>query len=162
MRLLSLLTLAVTLALATNAASAGPAQPPTPFKISITSVPDGAFTATGHGLCSSGQASTPFAAVARTFPDGSIDIDVNKTFVCDDGSGSFDMLIFVRLKLVNGQFTNSFRWMITNGTGAYEDLAGFGTGEGVTIDGQAIDLYTGRAGSAAPNDPPAPTRSRRI
>ena len=146
MRLLSLLTLAVTLALATNTASAGPAQPPTPHKISITSVPDGAFTATGHGLCAAGQASTPFAALARTFPDGSIDLDVNKTFVCDDGSGSFDMLLFVRLKLVNGQFTNNFRWMITNGTGAYEDLSGFGTGEGVTIEGQAIDRYAGRAG----------------
>jgi hypothetical protein len=146
MRLLSLLVLAVTLALATNTASAGPAQPPTPFKISITSVPDGPFTATGQGLCPSGQASTPFAAVARTFPDGSLDLDVNKTFVCDDGSGSFDMLLFVRLKLVDGQFTNNFRWMITNGTGAYEDLSGFGTGEGVAIDGQAIDLYTGRAG----------------
>jgi hypothetical protein len=26
------------------------------------------------------------------------------------------------------------------------NAASFGTGEGVTIDGQAIDLYTGRAG----------------
>ena len=146
MRLLSLLVLAVTLALATNTASAGPGEPPTPFKISITSVPDGPFTATGHGLCASGQASTAFVAVPRTFPDGSFDLDVNKTFVCDDGSGSFEMLIFVRLKMVNGQFTNNFRWMITNGTGAYEDLSGFGTGEGVTPDGQALDLYTGRTG----------------
>jgi len=56
------------------------------------------------------------------------------------------MLLFVRLKLVDGQFTNNFRWMITNGTGAYEDFAGSGSGEGVTIDGQAVDLYTGRAG----------------
>lgn len=146
MRLLTLLVLAVVLALATNAASAGPAAPPTPFMVSITSVPDGAFTASGHGVCPSGRASTPFAAVARTFPDGSLDIDVNKTFVCDDGSGSFDMLLFVRLKMVNGGFTNNFRWMITNGTGAYEDLSGVGTGEGVTVDGQAIDLYTGRTG----------------
>lgn len=146
MRLLSLLTLATTLALATNAASAGPAGQVTPFKIAITSAQEGAFTATGHGLCPSGQASTFFAALARTFPDGSIDLDVNKSFVCDDGSGSFDMLLFVRLKLVNGQFTNNFRWMITNGTGAYEDLAGFGSGQGVTIEGKAIDLYTGRVG----------------
>ena len=36
--------------------------------------------------------------------------------------------------------------MITNGTGAYEDLAGAGTGQGVTVDGQAVDLYTGRTG----------------
>ena len=146
MRLLSLFVLAVTLAVATNAASAGPATPPTPFMVSITSVPDGAFTATGHGVCPSGQASTTFAALARAFPDGSIDLDVNKSFVCDDGSGSFDMLLFVRLKMVNSQFTNNFRWMITNGTGAYEDLAGAGTGQGVTVDGQAVDLYTGRTG----------------
>ena len=145
MRLLSLLILATTLAVATNAASAGPAEV-TPFKLAITSAQAGAFTATGHGLCPSGQASTPFAALVRTFPDGSIDLDVNKTFVCDDGSGSFDMLLFVRLKLVAGQFTNNFRWMITNGTGAYEHLAGSGSGEGVTIDGQAVDLYTGRVG----------------
>ena len=146
MRLLSLLVLAATLARATNAASAGPAAPPTPFMVSITSEPDGPFTATGHGLCPSGQASTLFVAVPRTLPDGSFDLDVNKKLVCDDGSGSVEMLIFVRLKMVNGQFTNNFRWMITNGTGAYEDLTGFGTGEGVTIDGQAIDLYSGRTG----------------
>ena len=48
--------------------------------------------------------------------------------------------------MVNGQFTNNFRWMITNGIGAHEDLSGFGTGEGVTVEGQAIDLYTGRTG----------------
>ena len=53
------------------------------------------------------------------------------------------MLLFVRLTLVNGQFSNNFRWMITNGTGAYEDLAGSGTGEGVSID---LDRYTGRTG----------------
>jgi hypothetical protein len=145
MRLLGLLVLAATLALATNTASAGPAQPPTPFKISITSPPEGRFTATGHGVCPSGHVSTPFAAVARSFPDGSLDLDVNKTFVCEDGSGSFDMLLFVRLTMVNGQFTNDFRWMITNGTGAYEDLSGVGTGEGITVD-QALDLYTGRTG----------------
>ena len=144
--MLSLLVLGVTLALATNAASAGPAAPPAPFKISITSVPDGVFTATGQGVCPSGQASTPFAALARTYTDGSIDLDVNKSFACDDGSGSFDMLLFVRHRMVNGQFTNNFRWMITNGTGAYADLSGFGTGEGVTIRGQALDLYTGRTG----------------
>ena len=83
--------------------------------------------------------------MARTFPDGSFDLDVNKTFVCDDGSGSFDMLLFVRLKMVNGQFTNNFRWMITNGTGAYEDLSGFGTGGGIPGD-QPLDFYTGRTG----------------
>ena len=147
MRLLGLFALAATLAVATNAASAGePAAPPAPLKISITSAQEGAFTATGHGVCRAGHASTPFAAVARTFPDGSLDLDVNKHFVCDDGSGSFDMLLFVRLKLVDGQFTNNFRWMISNGTGAYEDLVGFGTGEGVTVDGQPTDRYRGRVG----------------
>jgi hypothetical protein len=151
MRLLTLLTLAVALALAANAASAGPDQPPTPFKVSITSAQEGAFTATGHGICPSGQASTPFAAIARTFPDGSLDLDVNKSFVCDDGSGSFEMLIFVRLKMVNGQFTNNFRWMITNGTGAYEDLTGLGTGTGEgRAGGELIDLYTGRIGEPRP------------
>jgi hypothetical protein len=145
MRLLTLFTLAVALAIGTNAASAGPEQI-APFKFAMTSAPDGPFTATGHGLCPSGQASTLFVAVPRTFPDGSLDLDVNKSYVCDDGSGSFEMLIFVRLKLVNGQFTNNFRWMITNGTGAYEDLTGSGTGEGTAIDGQLIDLFTGRTG----------------
>lgn len=143
MRLLTLLVLAASLAVATNAALATPAEPPAAFKVSITSAPDGPFTASGNDVCPSGQASTPFAAVTRTFSDGSLDLDVNKTFVCDDGSGSFDMLLFVRLKMVNGQFTNNFRWMITSGTGAYEELSGFGTGEGITTD-RAVDLYTGR------------------
>ena len=56
-RLLGLLVLALTLAVATNTASAVPAPSPTPFKLSITSVPDGPFSADGKGLALSFWAS---------------------------------------------------------------------------------------------------------
>jgi hypothetical protein len=127
---------------------AGPVQHGTALKkISITSAPEGAFTATGRLLCPAGQASTPFVTVSRTYPDGSLDLMVEKRFTCDDGSGTFELVIHVRLKFVSpGNFENNFRWLITGGTGQYENLEGFGTGFGTARDGELIDVYAGRLG----------------
>ena len=61
-----------------------------------------------------------------------------KKFTCDDGSGTFEMTLHVQLKAVSGgTFENNFRWLISSGTGRYEDLEGFGTGVGITRDGDA-------------------------
>ena len=149
MRPLRLLVLTGLLAVAAaGPVQAGPAQQATSLKkISITSAQEGAFSATGRQLCPSGQAETAFAAVSRTYPDGSLDLVVIKKFTCDDGSGTFELLLHVRLKFVSpGTFENTFRWMISGGTGQYEDLEGFGTGFGASRNGELIDIYNGRVG----------------
>lgn len=150
MRLLRSLVLVGTVAVVAGPVQAGSVQQANALKrVSITSLQEGAFTATGRSLCQAGQASTPFAAVSRTYPDGSLDLVVVKRFTCDDGSGRFEMTLHVRLRLLSpGTFENTFRWMISAGTGRYEDLEGFGTGAGVARDsGELVDFYTGRIGS---------------
>jgi hypothetical protein len=147
MRLFRLLTLTVVLGVAAVApVQAGPAQQGSALKkVSITSAQEGAFTATGRVLCSAGQAETLFVAVSRTYPDGSLDLVVVKKFTCDDGTGTFELLVHVRLKFVSpGTFENNFRWVVSGGTGQYEALEGFGTGVGATRNGELIDLYSGR------------------
>ncbi len=150
MRLFKFLVLVGTVAVVAGPVQAGSVQQASALKrISITSLQEGAFTATGRGLCRAGQASTPFAAVSRTYPDGSLDLVVVKMFVCDDGSGTFEMTLHVKLKaLSSGSFENNFRWLISDGTGSYEDLEGFGTGVGIGRDGELIDIYTGRVGTS--------------
>src|SRR5688572_30489332 len=137
MRVFSLFVLAGALTVAAAPVQAGSVQQATSLKrVSITSAQNGPFTATGRLLCESGQASTPFVAVSRTYPDGSLDLVVVKRFACDDGSGTFEMTLHVRLEFVSpGIFENTFRWMISGGTGLYEDLEGFGTGVGEHRDG---------------------------
>ena len=150
MRLFHVLVLAGTVAVTATPVQAGSVQQANSLKkISITSAQEGAFTATGRLLCQAGQASTPFVAVSRTYPDGSLDLVVIKRFACDDGGGTFEMTLHVRLKFVSpGIFDNTFRWMISDGTGLYEDLEGFGTGIGVHRNGENVDLYTGRVGAS--------------
>lgn len=149
MRLLRLLVLAAVSAVAAVApVQAGPAEQGIPLKkVSITSAQEGAFTARGRQLCPTGQAETPFAAVSRSYPDGSLDLVVIKKFTCDDRSGTFELLLHVRLKFVSpGTFGNTFRWVVSGGTGQYEELEGYGTGFGTTRDGELIDVYDGRVG----------------
>ena len=147
MRLLGLLALVGTLAVTAAPAQAAPArQGLFVKKLSITSVPDGPFTTTSRDLCPSGQAETPVAAVIGDYPDGGVDLLVTKRFTCDDGSGTFDMVLFVQLRFAGG-FTDNFRWLITTGTGRYRDVQGFGTGVGTTTNGVFLDHYTGYAGT---------------
>jgi len=146
MRLFSLLVLAGMLALATTSAQAGSVeQPPFAAKVSITSAPDGPFSATGHSLCVSGQAATTFNFAVGSLPDG-VKLVVGKTFRCDDDSGTFDMVLSVRIRFVAGgpPYPTSFRWLITDGTGQFEGLQGSGTGVGVITNGEFVDSYTGR------------------
>ena len=151
MRLIRFLVLVGTVAVVAGPVHARSVQRAAPLKrISIESLQEGAFTATGRSVCPAGQASTPFAAVSRNYPDGSLDLVVVKKFTCDDGSGTFEMTLHVRLKrLVSGSFENTFRWMISDGTGSHEDLEGYGTGGGMARDpGELVDFYTGRVGSS--------------
>jgi hypothetical protein len=67
------------------------------------------------------------------------DLVVGKSFSCDDGSGTFDMVLHVQVRTV--PFRTDFRWLITHGTGRYADLRGAGAGYS---DSPQVDQYTGR------------------
>jgi hypothetical protein len=145
-RRISLFVLAGTVAIATSSALAGaPEQAPFARKVSITSAPDGPFTVTGQASCASGHTATTFNFTTESLPD-QVKLVVGKTFRCDDGTGTFDMVLSVQVRLI-GQgppFPTTFRWMITEGTGQYESLLGSGTGVGVLEDGEFVDRYAGR------------------
>ena len=140
MRLLSLLLLAGTLAVATSARAASIDEAPYTQKVSITSPVDGPFIATGHALCPSGQVATTYNFFLGSVPNG-FNLVVGKSFTCDNGSGSFDLVLYVEVR--PGAPRNNFRWLVTGGTGQYEGLFGSGTGFGDSL-GDQLDHYTGR------------------
>jgi len=67
-------------------------------------------------------------------------VQVRKTFTCDDGSGTF----FVKLQ-IQGQFdgTETFSWVVQGGTGNYASLRGSGNGSTVATDTGNINTYDG-------------------
>ena len=135
---LSVLAGALLLALA-----ASPAEATVLKHIEITSATDGPFTVSESAsgdLCTSGQTATTFNLVTRSEPNR-LDLLVGKRLTCDDGSGTFDLVLAVRL---TGR--DNFMWMVTGGTGKYEDLQGTGTGAGYVTNGVFADHYTGRVG----------------
>jgi hypothetical protein len=133
--------LAVVTAVA-QANQGGTADEEAPYaeKVSITSAVDGPFNATGRSLCPSGQVATTYNFFLGSLPDG-FNLVVGKSFTCDDQSGTFDVVIYVEVR--PGAPRNDFRWLVTHGTGRYEDLHGAGTGFGDSA-GDRLDHYTGR------------------
>lgn len=108
----------------------------------------GTFTASGP-ICSSGHTTDVFVHVAGSQSERRVQMLVGREFMCDDGSGTF--LLLVR---VHGQFDEPGSevfvhpvpksWSVLSGTGAFEKLHGAGTGFGVaTADGFA-DTLAGR------------------
>jgi hypothetical protein len=59
-------------------------------------------------------------------PRGVVQLQVAKTFTCSDGSGTFDLKMQIQADFGTG--IESFRWVITGGTGAYGSLRGGGGG----------------------------------
>jgi hypothetical protein len=102
--------------------------------------PAGPFTATGP-ICLSGQTETLFRS-AHGFERGfGGQIRVGKRFTCDDGSGTFDLLLEVSVRF--DPVTITYHWVAAGGTGAYADLHGTGTGTGTPTDDFLLDIYTG-------------------
>ena len=140
MRLLGLLLLAGALTVATASVQAASTDnAPYAEPASITSAVDGPFEATGRSLFASGQVATTYNFFLGSVPNG-FNLVVGKSFNCDDGSGTFDVVIYVAV--TPGAPRNNFRWLITHGTGQYEGLLGSGTGFGDSGDG--LDHYAGR------------------
>ncbi|MAU11746.1 MAG: hypothetical protein CL607_18115 [Anaerolineaceae bacterium] len=71
-------------------------------------------------------------------------LKVVKQFVCDDGSGTFDLKLVVRLDLIDSSTTA--HWNVLAGTGAYAGLHGNGDLVGIPLDPgvSIVDLYDGR------------------
>ena len=77
-------------------------------------------------------------------PGGKIRIlYVTKHFVCEDGSGTFDLNLNVHLNLATNRTTA--RWNVVGGTGDYADLHGNGSLVGTPIDpgNSILDVYNG-------------------
>jgi hypothetical protein len=63
-------------------------------------------------------------------PRGVVQLQVAKTFACDDGSGTFDVKMQIQADFGTG--IESFRWTVMGGTGAYDSLRGSGSGSTVS------------------------------
>jgi hypothetical protein len=130
------------MATATAGASVG-----TPLTISgqTTFGSPGTFqTSPGSGLCATGATSD--GNIGQLFSTGGqsnrhIIFHDQKTFTCDDGSGTFTMNL--QVMLVFGNPTDSFSWRIVSGTGAYTNLHGTGSGVGLEGVNEVADSYTG-------------------
>jgi hypothetical protein len=140
--------LAASLALVTVIGPVAAAEP-RPQAVTIVSpmiVPGnpnyGSFAASGSPLlCRNGDVIDTRLVVLRGSLDSDFVITVNKTFTCDDGSGTFFAKLLVRMS--GG--VETFTWVIVGGTGRYEDLFGLGSGSTVPFDGGGgvTNTYTG-------------------
>lgn len=110
--------------------------------VSITSAPDGAFSATGLGGCATGQTATTSRTVLRSLADG-VDLLVGKRLTCDDGSGTLDLLLYVQIRFTADSFTDKFAWAVTGGTGRFAGAFGGGTGVGIPTGDDLVDHYAG-------------------
>jgi hypothetical protein len=137
----------VAAAVALAATGVAGASPGTPLTISgqTTFGSPGAFqTSPGSGLCATGTTSD--SNIGQLFSTGGqsgrhIIFHDQKTFTCDDGSGTFTMNL--QVMLVFGNPADSFSWRIISGTGAYTNLHGTGSGVGLEFANSVDDSYTG-------------------
>ena len=149
----ALAILSAALALGVVAVPAAAAAPPQGVTIvsDVTFVEGGpnigVFTASGRAV----DAGT--LCEADTFEDqgirlagfpartGEIQIQVLKTFTCDDGSGTFDLKM--QIKANPGTGLETFQWVMLGGTDAYAGLHGSGTGSTVPRPGGNTNTYVG-------------------
>jgi len=78
---------------------------------------------------------------ART---GIVQVQVFKTFTCDDGSGTFDVKMQIQANFDTG--IETFTWVVTGGSGDYSSLHGNGTGSTVPRPGGNTNTYVGMLG----------------
>lgn len=124
-------------------ASPAGATPPSDVEIEVQGFV-GPFDATGTAVddgvvCPSGVVTdVPDIFKAAGFQsNGGVNLTVGKLFACEDGSGTFSAKLQVR---IDAQGAVSFRWVITGGTGDYENLHGGGSGFVVP---ENTDIYQG-------------------
>lgn len=103
----------------------------------------GAFVTTRGPLCPSGT-TEDLENEAGNFSPYGFNLRVLKEFTCDDGSGTFQAVLRVRVDFARGV---TFTWTMNRGTGDYEHIRGRGTGfVAFDIDGTGVyDVYRGSA-----------------
>ena len=121
------------------------AGPPSATTISIHVVFGGeeTFTTTGGLLCASGTAvSDPFfQTFGGRLNKGVFSFHLVKTLTCDDGSGTFKLLVDAASTPTSPGTIGGFA--AGGGTGEYVGLHGGGRLVGTGFDGGLDDLYTG-------------------
>jgi hypothetical protein len=134
-KLVTLVGLLVVMGLA-NATTVGAAGPgPVTINVhGLFAVPGGTFTAEGP-ICGSGTTSDATRIVERGHD---VFLILNrKTFVCDDGSGTFTLRIDAVFRACDQTDTSS--WSVIDGTGRYDHLTGQGTGVGTYFPGDGCE-----------------------
>lgn len=132
----------IALALAPTASAAAP--PVTVLQIDIVFGVSEDFTATGGVLCDSGTAVTDpiFAAGFGAKGRGVGTFHLIKTLTCDDGSGTFQILVDASTAPTSPGTIGGFA--VVGGTGDYTGLHGAGSLVGTATNGGIIDVYMGR------------------
>ena len=108
----------------------------------------GTFTATGGPICASGTTTESPVRITEGRRSRALTFHLDKSFVCDDGSGSFTVLISARVQPCDANDYGS--WAVTRGTGSYTDLRGAGTLVGSYYPTDAcdaegvVDVFSGR------------------
>ena len=126
---------------------AEPPQPP--LDVQIVDEHDilagtGVFTVTGGGICEYGTVYDSDVKVVNPTGGNFRILRVLKQFTCDDGSGTFDVKLVVRLDLTTHKTTAN--WNVVGGTVNYVGLQGNGKLIGIPIlSGVSItDYYDGK------------------
>ncbi len=121
------------------------ASPPQPVTLSVlTMIAPGAvdkFTSTGGVICSSGTATTDVRHFVGFQSGNQAQILLVKHFVCDDGSGTFDLLLRAKLDFATSDTVGT--WTVIGGTGEYARLHGAGKLTGKGMGETVLDEYTG-------------------
>lgn len=141
LRLGSALGLLIALMVAPIASAAAP--PTTVITIDVTFGGAETFTATGGVLCESGTAVTDpvFVAGFGRMGRGVGTFHLVKTLTCDDGSGTFKLLVDAAAAPNSPGTLGGFA--AGRGTGDYEGLHGGGSLVGTAKEGGIVDVYTG-------------------
>ena len=110
---------------------------PSPFVASGPAVDDGL-------ICASGIVIDDFSSVTGLSGTGFNSRGI-KRFTCEDGTGEFFVSLRARIDFRKG---TTFNWNVIAGTGAYEDLHGAGSGDGIQgvpcgDNSCVLDLYDG-------------------
>lgn len=137
-------TFGVLFALMVAPIASAAAPPTTVITIDVTFEGAETFTATGGVVCESGTAVTDpvFVAGFGRMGRGVGTFHLVKTLTCDDGSGTFKLLVDAATAPSSPGTLGAFA--AGQGTGDYVDLHGAGTLVGTAKEGGIIDVYTGK------------------
>jgi hypothetical protein len=145
-------SLLITILLLTASVSAAFAAPPLDLHIEVDELigtSGETFVATGPAVdagvvCPTGTVDDVSVVVSGSPTNPYLILHVLKKFTCQDGSGTFDLKLVVRLN--NTTRATTARWHFVSGTGNYAGLHGNGSLVGTPIvPGASIhDVYDGK------------------